>query len=241
MPGGYEMPKICLHAIILLIFSSAPASSCGLKLLLSWDVSASMSAEEFEIQRSGTAQAFRDPNVMNAISLMRGGVAVALMQWAGPGEQVVSVKWTFLHTGNDALAFSRKIEDVQLAFATRTGTAIGNGLRKANAYLADGPSHCMRSVVDISGDGKSNAGIDTTSEAEALAQTSVTINGLVLPGRMHHKMQDEDTYMYYVRHVARGPSSFVMDVYSYADFPRAMKRKLLRELSQKVAANTANQ
>ncbi len=89
-------------------------------------------------------------------------------------------------------------------------------------------------MIDISGDGKSNVGIDTATQADALERDDVTINGLVLPGGKLKILKD-DPYMFYVRNVARGKGSFVMDVTSYADFPRAMRRKLIRELLPQVA------
>lgn len=220
-------------AIIFSLFSVVSTQACELKLLLSWDVSASMSEEEFQIQRIGTAQALRHPQVKNAVALSRGGVAVALIQWAGPSEQVVSLPWTMLRNGREVEAFGNMLEAVERAFPTHKGTAVGNSLKQASVYLEQGPTGCIRTVLDISGDGVSNTGIDTATEADALERTNITINGLVLPGKIDHLANDP--YMFYVRNVARGPSSFVMEVNSYSDFPRAMRRKFLRELMQELA------
>lgn len=222
------MRLLFILALAATIGTGGPARSCALKLLLSWDVSPSMTVDEYRIQRNGTAQAFRHPRIKNAISLSRGGVAVALLQWAGPEEQELSVPWVKLRDGRDAEAFADVIDGLANPFGARTGTAIGNGLRHAGDHLARGPVDCSRLVVDVSGDGATNTGVDTASEADVLALAQVTINGLVLPAK--EKVHADDPYMFYVRNVARGPNSFVMDVFSYADFPRAMTRKLLREL-----------
>ncbi len=226
------MRVLVVLALAATVGFGGPARACALKLLLSWDVSPSMSEAEYVIQRQGTAQAFRHPRVKNAISISRGGVAVALQQWAGPEEQILSVPWVILRSGRDAEAFATLVERTEHPFGALTGTAIGNSLKDARSHLARGPAGCARTVIDVSGDGATNAGVDTASEADALALARVTINGLVMTSKAG---KQEDPYMFYVRNVARGPSSFVMDVHSYADFPRAMARKLLRELEHELA------
>jgi hypothetical protein len=51
-------------------------------LLLAFDVSASVNDGEFELQRAGTAAAFRSPAVVRAISEAPGGIAVSIIQWS---------------------------------------------------------------------------------------------------------------------------------------------------------------
>lgn len=220
------MRRIWISAISILFATHIPAQACELKLLLSWDVSASMSDREYGIQRSGTADAFRNPRVKNAIALSDGGIEVALMQWAGPDQQLISVPWTRLRSGTQAAAFAEFVDATERQFPERKGTAIGNSLERARAYLTHASSDCKRSVIDVSGDGISNVGIDTALQADGLAYGGTTINGLVMPS----DFKSGDPYMYYVRNVARGHGAFVMDVTSYEDFPRAFQRKLLREI-----------
>ena len=49
------------------------------------------------------------------------------------------------------------------------------------------------------------------------------MNGLVIGG-------DSNIAIYYRAEVIRGPFAFVEEAENYADFERAMRRKLLREL-----------
>jgi Protein of unknown function (DUF1194) len=59
-----------------------------LELLLAVDVSASVDSNEYSLQMSGIAEAFRHPDVIAAIRASAPhGIAVALLQWAGPDEQ----------------------------------------------------------------------------------------------------------------------------------------------------------
>src|SRR5262245_31448742 len=95
-------PRRCLGwtAILMagLITTTSPhlafAQSVDLELLLAVDVSRSVEPAEYDLQMRGLEQALRDPSVVNAIKAAPHGVALALMQWAGPGEQNLSVAWS---------------------------------------------------------------------------------------------------------------------------------------------------
>ncbi len=82
-----------------------------------------MTPDECILQRDGTAEAFRDPIVQNMIALSPGGIAVVILQWAGPGEQTLAVSWTALNSISDARAFADIIERIPLAYPGRKGTA----------------------------------------------------------------------------------------------------------------------
>lgn len=229
------MRFVLAAAFATFVLPSGTATACELRLLLSWDVSASMTEKEHYLQRHGTAQEFRDPAVQNAISLIPDGVAVSVLQWAGPEEQVVSLDWTMLHDGHDVARMAAVVESIGDPFDTRTGTAVGNGLRAARTHLQSGPQDCERTVIDISGDGHANVGIAPSPEADMLVAAGVTINALVLPEKWKSFQNGDDPFMFYVHEVARSPDSFVIDVVSYEDYWRALRMKLLRELTPYVA------
>ena len=58
----------------------------------------------------------------------------------------------------------------------------------------------------------------------------VTVNGLVIEGA------ETEVQAYYANHVISGPGAFVEIANGYADYARAMKRKLLRELQDQLLA-----
>ena len=66
-----------------------------LLLVLAVDTSGSVNQTRFELQRRGYADAFRNPQVLNAI---RGGstgsIAVTMVQWTGPALQIQVIPWT---------------------------------------------------------------------------------------------------------------------------------------------------
>ena len=77
-----------------------------LLLVLAVDASGSVNQARFELQRRGYADAFRSPQVLNAI---RGGstgsIAVTMTQWTGPTMQVQVVPWTLIKDQASAQAF----------------------------------------------------------------------------------------------------------------------------------------
>ena len=52
-----------------------------LELVLAVDISLSVNQPEYNLQISGIAEAFRDPDVINAI-LSHDGIAVSIVQWS---------------------------------------------------------------------------------------------------------------------------------------------------------------
>jgi len=223
-------------ALSLALSVGSPARSCAVKLLLTWDVSPSMSVDDYRLQRRGTARALLDRDVLNSILVMEGGMAVSIMQWAGPGEQEVSIPWTMLEDEGDIAGLARAVETLRDPFGSFLGTAVGDSLRAARRHLEDGPD-CARSVMDVSADGGANTGLPAGPEADALAVAGVAVNALVLPASPMAILAEGDPYLFYVHEVARAPGAFVMDVASYDDYWRALRRKLLRELPVYVARN----
>jgi hypothetical protein len=56
-------------------------------------------------------------------------------------------------------------------------------------------------------------------------EMGVTINGLVISD------EEADLATYYNKRVIMGPNKFVMDIRNFEDFARAIRLKLIRELS----------
>ena len=61
--------------------------ACELELVIAMDVSRSVDRYEFDLMRYGTADAFRDPEVIDLIRYMEGGMRVTLTQWSGPSSK----------------------------------------------------------------------------------------------------------------------------------------------------------
>ena len=165
----------------LLLSSSADAQNLqpvDLELVLAVDTSTSVDPQEFALQSQGLAEAFLHPDVVAAIRFAgTQGVAVALVQWAGEARQATAVDWHVVRDGRTAAELSARISAAPRAIRglTDIAGAIGFSVNsiEANDYLG------ARRVIDISGDGSSDA---RRSEAarDAANANGITINGLVI-------------------------------------------------------------
>ena len=195
-----------------------------LELVLAVDASGSVDNDEFALQVRGLAAAFRDPRVVAAIeSQGAGGIAVAVMQWSSPGNQIVAVDWTPIADAASAAAFAERIEGAgRLLYGE---TAIAHALRFATGLFASGAFEGRRKVIDLSGDGPNNYGGMTTRIRDLAVAAGMTINGLAILNEY------AELDRYYEAEVIGGRGAFVMTAADYADFATAIRNKLVREIS----------
>lgn len=216
-------------ATIAVMPGSGDAVACGLELVLALDVSRSVINAEYNLQRGGLAEAFRHPEVVQAVGWIPGGVMTTVTQWSGPENQAQSIGWRHLQDPESVLAFADEIDAVQRRFYAAY-TAVGDALWHASALGATNPVKCGRRVIDISGDGASNRGRDPRAISRSLAAKGVTINAMAIQGA------SPDPAEYYAKHVIAGSGAFVETAASFDDYGPAILRKLLRELTPSLAA-----
>lgn len=98
--------------VLSLALSQRPAvgAEVELELVLAIDVSASVNDEEYALQRSGTAIAFRDREVQEVVAAAPGGIAVVIFHWASERYQVVAIPWTRLRSKSSLDAFADEVE-----------------------------------------------------------------------------------------------------------------------------------
>jgi Protein of unknown function (DUF1194) len=199
-----------------------------LALVLAVDCSGSVDRKEFNLQLSGIAQAFRDPEVIAAIKAgPRGKIAVNMMLWADPDEQKFTTGWFIIGSASESQTFANTAGsfDTLIGGGTGLGVAIGYGV----ALLNNTKFHATRQTIDVSGDGKESWELREPrfrlANAKAmLAETNITVNGLAISNDYPGLKQ------YYRDMVIGGSGSFVIEVKSYEDFAEAMHIKLLREI-----------
>ena len=213
-----------LTAFAALPFSPARARPVEVELILALDVSASVDAQEFDLQLRGYSEAFRAPEFLEALKgLGADGIAVTMMQWADIGQQAVCIDWTHVNDKRSAGIFARAIDDTNRLFE-QGQTAIGHALEFAvRLYPARGFSGRKR-VIDVSGDGHSNKGTTPNIPRDRAVKSGITINGLAIV--------NEERYLpgYYQRNVVGGSGAFVAVANDYNDFAQAILAKLVREL-----------
>src|SRR5215471_3336700 len=225
-------------AIAALLSSSAARAveEVDLLLVLSSDVSRSVDAAKFKLQRDGYAAAIVNPRIIQAIhSAALGQIGVSFVEWSGIGAQKIVIDWTIIHDEASAKDFSAQVIEAPRAFADRT--SISGGIDFAVAQLARSPYQAARRTIDISGDGNNNSGRDASvARDEALAK-GVTINGLVilteqsLPFGADHTNPPGGLENYYRNNVVGGPGAFVMVAENFNSFGQAILNKLIAEIA----------
>jgi len=209
---------------------AAEARPVALELVLAVDVSASVDAREYALQRDGIVAAFRDPRVTAAIeSLGPQGLAVSLVQWAASWEQAVVIDWTLITGPAAASRFADQVAWSRRLFAGE-GTSLSEALRFSGQVLAESGFRGLRRIVDVSGDGRNNSGVAPPLARDHLTAQGITINGLAVLD------QDPSLGGYFASHVTGGTASFVVVARDYSDYAEAILKKLLRELPPPLAA-----
>lgn len=194
-----------------------------LALCLAVDGSASVDFAEFGLMMGGIAHALRDPEIGAAFAAgPRGAALIALLLWSGPGAREVLLPWTRIAGAADAAAFGDAVAGAP-RIVPAGGTAIGEAIAAGLALLAQAPGEPARLVLDLSGDGPSNAGRAPGPIRDLGVAAGITVNGLAVLN------EEPDLVAHYAEHVIGGPGAFVMDCADYADFAEAIRRKLLRE------------
>src|SRR6185437_999815 len=221
-----------LAACLAIIALAAPARAEGVDLLLvlAADVSRSIDDLEFDLQRKGYAAALSDPRVLKAIT---GGanraIALSFIEWSGSGEQKVVVDWTTIRDGEDAGVVAQQILKAPRSFLSRT--SISEAIDFSVAQLGDARAAAERKVIDISGDGTSNAGRPVTDARDEAVAKGITINGLAIintqtrPGFQMHTQPPGGLPNYYRENVIGGTGSFLLVVENFDTFTDAMTRK----------------
>jgi len=223
--------KVAALAFVLAL-APVPAMACALELILAVDVSGSIDSNEFNLQANGLAEAFENPSLAVAISALDGGMLVTLTHWSGSTRHRQMTRWHHVVDATTMAAFAAEIRAAGRAWRNFS-TAIGEAMVHAAEVSATAPMRCKRRVIDVSGDGVSNEGRAPRGVANALAAQGYTVNGLVIRGA------DPDPVAHYRTEVITGPGAFVEVAEGFQDYPRAILRKLLREIDQPLILSRA--
>lgn len=208
--------------LIALLLLPAPAPACGIALALIVDVSGSISEAEYDLQMQGLADALLDPTVRDAMIAEQ--AALTLIEWSGGSRQKVMVPWVQMRDPAALLEFSRQTRNAPREWRA-SFTAVGSAMRFTGAYFSEAPV-CERRVIDVSGDGASNDGPRTWVVRDALVAQGFIINGIAIEGAIVSVTD------YYKSNVIGGAGAFVLTATSYEDYPRAIRRKLINEVTK---------
>jgi hypothetical protein len=197
-------------------------------LVLAVDISGSIDFEEAELQRKGIVEAFLSREVVQAIqSGSRGQIGVSVVYFSSRafGVMDVPVNWTIVRDQASAQAFVAQF--LQAPRRRGIGTSVSDALELSRTVLDSVPYRAVKHIIDVSGDGVNNAGRPVLQVREEVLAKGVTINALAIID--YSTPQDLDRY--FERCVIGGAGAFVLQAKGFVDFARAMRRKLVLEIS----------
>jgi hypothetical protein len=230
-----------------LAHAARAAEPVDLLLVLASDVSRSVDAAKFQLQREGYQAAITNIRVLDRIRSGRNGrIAVCFVEWSGDGAQKVVIDWSVISGAASARRFADQLAELPRAFADHT--SISGGIDFSVAQLKRAPYQSRRRTIDVSGDGTNNSGRDVTRASDEAVAEGITINGLVILTDQPSPLDPEHTHPpgglahYYRDKVIGGPGAFVVVAQNFEAFGRAILHKLIAEIATTPAAgNTALQ
>ncbi|HET9065771.1 MAG TPA: DUF1194 domain-containing protein [Gemmatimonadales bacterium] len=188
-----------------------------LELALLVDVSGSVDAGEFALQRDGYVNFFNNAGFWGANTR---NVAVSLTYWSA-GNQQVSTAWYLVNNTASAGVFAAAITALPRTYSGNT--APGSAINYAMGRWAGNGYTGKRRVIDVSGDGCQNTGSNTKAASDAAAAAKVTINGLPIGDG------GCNLSTWYTNNVITA-DGFVTPAVSFADFDKAVEAKIGREV-----------
>ena len=210
-----------------------------LQLVLAVDVSRSIDEVEAELQRRGYIEALTNDRVIDAIlSGENRRIAVCYTEWAGTHYQMVVLDWAVIDSPAAARRFADKLAEAPRQ--SQSWTAVGAALAHAGQRFDNSGFVSKRRVIDVSGDGRTNDGPPAELVRDALTAEGIVINGLpVMMNRTNFGRPPDLTLdKYYEENVIGGPGSFMIVARDFEDFSRAVRTKLVREISGPLTPST---
>jgi Protein of unknown function (DUF1194) len=229
---------LLLTGAVLLPAAAFAAEQVDLLLVLAADVSRSVDATKFQLQREGYAAAVADPKVLDAIQSGRTGrIGLSFVEWSGVGAQQVVIDWMIVGNTAGAKDFGDRLLEAPRSFADRT--SISGAIEFAMGRLDRAPFEAPRRTIDISGDGTNNAGRDVAMLRDEAVAKGITINGLVILSDNPMSWNPDHTNppgglaKYYQDNVVGGANAFVMVAENFNSFGQAIIKKMIAEVAER--------
>jgi uncharacterized protein DUF1194 len=211
-----------LVTMLAIAISGLPAGAAervANAIVFAVDVSGSVDAARYQLQRAGIAGIFADERIE---PFLTDGLAVAIMEWSD--DPTVVVPWAILRTTGDARRLAGRI-----ATTTRTpgfSTALSLALLAAADLLDACPCQPGTRIIDVSGDGPNNGPVSTPIARNEVVARGIRINGLPIVTPF-----EPDLARWYETNVVGGDGAFLEVANGFEDFARAMRRKFQLEIA----------
>lgn len=217
---------------ILLASRSRAAEPVDVALVLAADASGSITANEFALQKEGIAEALSDVRTLAAIrSGPVGRIAVAYVEWGSPAAPATVLDWQAIGGAEDAARFGAAL--LAAPRSRQSYNAIGDAIDHCALLHAASPFEPTRRVIDISGDNRDMRSL----RAAPLARDAAVAQGIVVNALAviedDRRAGDGRPWLvaYFEAEVIGGPGAFVVAAETRADFVRAMRQKIVREIA----------
>jgi hypothetical protein len=144
---------------------------------------------------------------------------------------MVVIDWTVIDSAAAARRFAEKLTEAPRT--SQSWTAVGAAMAHAAQRFEGSGFTSRRRVIDISGDGRTNDGPPAELVRDKLVALGIVINGLpVMMNRTNFGRPPDLTLdTYYEENVIGGPGSFMIVADNFEHFGRAVRTKLVREVS----------
>lgn len=236
-----EFRRLTAFAVLVAasLWLHAPAARAetevDVALVLAVDVSRSMDPDEQELQRQGFIEAFRSPQVHEAIrNGMLGRITVTYFEWSGVDYQNVIVPWTVIDGPEAAMKFADGLHDNPIGRLRRT--SISGAIDFGVKLLDQTGVEPLRRVIDVSGDGPNSSGRGVVEARDEAVAKGITINGLPIMLKRPSGFGDmEDLDLYYKGCVIGGEGAFLVPVRERQQFAEAIRTKIIREIAARPA------
>lgn len=227
---GQYRALVAAAALLAALGAATPGiAGCRLALALGLDVSRSVNARDYAFQVGGLIAALQNATIRTAFLQPEGDVMLAVFEWSGPDTQDIIIDWRTVGSPGD-------LDDIAAGLAAHLRapvhqpTAIGAALDFGRALL-DERTDCAARTLDLSGDGRNNAGPTPERVYAGRDFGDIMVNGLPIASH------EADIEEYYRKEVIRGDGAFVQPARRHEDYPLAILRKLERELLQGIVGD----
>jgi hypothetical protein len=224
--------RLTLLGAALLATRARAAEPVDVALVLAADASGSISPDEFTLQKEGIAEALADARTLAAIrSGPIGRIALAYVEWGSPGAPATVLDWAAIGSAAEAARFGAALLAAERS--RQTWNAIGDAIDHAAALHDRCPFEPTRRVIDISGDNADMRGLRRAPLArDAAVAAGITVNALAVVEDAREAPDGRPWLVAnYEADVIGGPGAFVLAARGRADFVRAMRQKIVREIA----------
>lgn len=219
-----------LSGLFIPVQVSAQAADVSMALVLAVDISSSIDNDHFWLQRKGYIEALTNPDVLRAVrESPKGRIAVTYFEWSGYANQSLLVPWRLWGSEEDGDEIAAILNERPRPF--EGPTAVGAAMDFGLLQLQTCPFQTEAKVIDMSGDGGNNDGIDPALSRERATTAGVSVNGLSIDWARSHPPAGMTIEQYYNEAVKVGPRSFVMPALGFDTFAYALAAKMRQEVA----------